>query len=175
MGQFIFKSGLIRLKPTKLGHKAQVVGDGLFKPNKALEGNGVLGELADIEVGVTVQAPEVKIDTGIPQADAAKDGDVQAKLLLGNRVEENGLDGSGGIGSDRTELRKSSRNQLMFGASVLQLKTKGKPFGLPANRKAGPKSIVKAHLQFIPAGQDPEVVFFGFRPDAHGSYRPRIF
>ena len=73
-----------------------------------MEGNGVLGELADIEVGVTAQTSEVKIDAGIPQADAAKDGDVQAKLLPGDRVEENGLDGSGGIGRDRTELRKIS-------------------------------------------------------------------
>ena len=108
LGQFIFKSGLIRLKPSKLGDKAQIIGDGFFKANKALEGNGVLEELADIEVGVTVQAPEVKIDTGIPQADAAKDGDVQAKLLPGNRVEENGFNRAGGIGRDRTELRKFS-------------------------------------------------------------------
>ena len=108
MGQFIFKSGLIRLEPSKLGHKAQVVGDGLFKPNEPLKRNGVFGELADIEVGVTVQASEVKIDTGIPQADAAKDGDVQAKLLPGNSVEENGFNRAGGIGRDRTELRKFS-------------------------------------------------------------------
>ena len=89
-----------------MGHKAQVVGDGLFKPNEALEGNGVFGELPNVEVGVAAQASKIKINAGIPQADTAEDGDVQAKLLPGDCVEENGFNRAGGIGRDRTELRK---------------------------------------------------------------------
>ena len=119
---------------TKLGHKAQVVGDGLFKPNEALEGNGVFGELPNVEVGVAAQASKIKINAGIPQADTAEDGDVQAKLLPVDCVEENGFSSSGGIGGDHAELGESSGSQLVFGASVLQLKAEGKAFGLPANR-----------------------------------------
>ena len=52
LGQLIFQPGFIGLELTKLGHKAQVIGDGLFEPNKALECDGVFRELPDIKVGV---------------------------------------------------------------------------------------------------------------------------
>ena len=84
----------------------QIIGDGFFKSNKSLEGDGVFRELPDIKVGVA-ETPKIKINAGIPQ-NAAKDGDVQPKLLPGDCVEENGFNRSGGIGGDRTELRKFS-------------------------------------------------------------------
>ena len=63
----------------------------------------------------------------------------------------------------------------MFGASVLQLKAEGKAFGLPANRRTEPKRIVEAQFQLITIGQDAQIVFVGFRPNAHGPHRPGVF
>ena len=54
LGQFVFKPGLVGLEPPKLGDKAQVVGNGLFKPNEALEGNGVFeAAIAEFKAGFT--------------------------------------------------------------------------------------------------------------------------
>ena len=96
------------MEPPKLGHESQIIGNGFFKSNKALEGDGVFRELPDIKVGVSTQTSKIKINALIAQADAAKDGDVQPKFLPGDRVEENGLDGSGGIGFDRAKLGQAS-------------------------------------------------------------------
>ena len=175
LGQLIFQSRFVGLEPPKLGDESQIIGDGFFNSNKALEGDGVFRELPDVKVGVSTQTPKIKINARIAQADAAKDGDVQPKLLAGDRVEENGLDGSGGIGFDRAKLGQVARNQIVFGASVLQLQAESKSFGLPANGRAEAKRIVKAQFQLIPVGQDAQVVFIGLRPDAHGPHRPDVF
>ena len=96
------------MEPSKLGHESQIIGNGFFKTNEALEGNGVFRELSDIKVGVSAQTPKIKINARLAQANAAKDGDVKPKLLPGDRVEENGLNGSGGIGFDRAKFGQAS-------------------------------------------------------------------